>query len=296
MTGTFSGAGNSRIFFVANACGLAANIALDPLLIFPLHMGVLGAAAATTASNALVAVILAAAIKKHPNRPFKDYRFRVTPDWEKIAQIWRWCMPAMLENLFFTLLSMVTTRFVTGFGADALATQRVGSQIESLSWLIGGGFGTALTVFVGQNYGAAKWGRIHKSVRLSLAAMSGWGLAVTAALYFGGRLLFSCFLNGDAILDMGEMYLKILAACQIFMCFESVGSGAFHGIGKTIPPSVISIAANGIRVPLAYALSLTSLGLYGIWIGITAGAILRGSLILASYLIAARRLPTEDRL
>jgi Na+-driven multidrug efflux pump len=179
---------------------------------------------------------------------------------------------------------MMITRFVTGFGADALAPQRVGSQIESLSWLLGGGFGSALTAFVGQNYGAGQFGRIHRSFRLSMLIMTAWGLFVTAALFFGGRALFSVFLRGENILAMGDIYLKILACCQIIACYEAVAAGAFRGVGQTVPPSVSSILFNALRVPLCWLLSQTSLGLNGIWLGITIGGILRGGATLGWYL------------
>ena len=61
------------------------------------------------------------------------------------------------ESGAFTLLAMVVTGMVSSlYGETAVAVQRVGSQIESLSWLIGGGFSSALTAFAGQNYGARK--------------------------------------------------------------------------------------------------------------------------------------------
>jgi Na+-driven multidrug efflux pump len=198
--------------------------------------------------------------------------------------------------MLFTLLAMVTTRQVaSAFGGDALAVQRVGSQVESLSWLIGGGFGSAVTAFVGQNYGAGKWSRIHRGFRISLASMAVWGAAVTALLFFGGRLLYVVFVPEANIQIMGADYLRILACTQIFSCFEGVTGGAFRGVGKSVPPAVVSIVNNVIRVPLAYALaSVPSLGLNGIWWAITITASLRGVLSLAWYVLFARGQPKVD--
>ena len=50
-------------------------------------------------------------------------------------------------------------------GAGAIAAQKVGSQIESLSWLIAGGFSSAIGAFVGQNFGAGQYDRVKKGVR-----------------------------------------------------------------------------------------------------------------------------------
>ena len=57
---------------------------------------------------------------------------------------------------------MVLTRMVSGFGAEAVAVQRVGGQIESVSWNTADGFGTALNAFIGQNYGSRKDGSCQK--------------------------------------------------------------------------------------------------------------------------------------
>jgi putative MATE family efflux protein len=291
VSGTFSGSGNSRIAFVSNAAGLAINMALDPLLIFYFNMGLTGAAVATVIAQVSVAAIFLTAIKKSPGRPFAQYSFRVKPERQKINLILRWCLPVVLESLLFTALSMAATRLVTAFGAEALAAQRVGSQIESLSWLIGGGFGTALTAFTGQNYGAGNWARIRRGFRISLWMMTSWGVIVTFLLFFGGRQLFSIFLSGGEVLDIGEHFMKIMAFCQIFACFEAVAAGVFRGIGKTVPPSLSSIICNALRVPLAYFLSLTPLGLNGIFAAMSLGAAARGAMVLAWYLTAERSLP-----
>jgi Na+-driven multidrug efflux pump len=177
-------------------------------------------------------------------------------------------------------------------GASAQSVMRVGGQIESLSWLIGGGFATAVTAYTGQNFGAGKWDRIHKGRRISILAMSVWGMFVTLALFFFGENLFSVFLRDPPeLVRMGGVYLRILAFCQLAMCLESMSSGILRGLGKTLPPSIISISANVLRVPLAYFLSRTALGLEGIWIGVTVGAVLRGFAMFAWMQFYTRKKP-----
>jgi Na+-driven multidrug efflux pump len=170
-----------------------------------------------------------------------------------------------------------------------MAVSRVGSQIESLSWLIGGGFGSALIVFIGQNYGAGKKDRISRGVRISVLIMSIWGILVTLFLWFAGGVVFSFFLPEDQLVRLGVLYLRILAICHLPMDLEAVASGAFKGQGRTIPPSVVSIACNLIRPVLALALSRTSLGLYGVWVGVSAMAIIRGVWMCLWYGLWNRR-------
>ena len=295
ITGMFNGAGNSRLSFWANAIGLAINMALDPLFIIGFKWGVIGAAIATVMAQAVVCTLFIVFAKKHKARPFDKFMLFARPEKAPVRQIFKWTIPVGLESMLFTLLSMATTRIAASFGQDALAVQRVGSQIESMSWLIGGGFGTAITAFVGQNFGAHKWARIREGFRIAWRAMLIWGIVVSGLLFFGGRVLYQVFIKAEEthILDGGAVYLRILTACQIFCCLEAVGAGMFRGLGKTIPPSVSSISINILRVPLAYLLSIP-MGLDGVWWGVSLTALMRGALIFGWFLVYSRKLPRQD--
>ncbi len=294
MIGTFNASGNSKVPFMANATGLVANMILDPLFIFGLNMGIKGAAIATAGSQAVSFTLLLLALLRHKNRPFEKFRFFARPETVYIRRILKWSVPIGLESMFFTCMSMITSRFVASFGTSAMAVSRVGSQIESLSWLIGGGFGSALTAFMGQNFGARKWRRIHEGFRLSLGVMFSWGVIITAVIYFGAAFLFSVFLPDPEIIAMGVTYLHILAICQIPQCIEATSGSTFKGMGKTIPPSVVSMTSNIIRVFLTYFLSKTALGLNGIWLGLALTAALRGIWSFIWFLVYSRKLPKEN--
>jgi putative MATE family efflux protein len=282
--GTYNASGNSRTPFLLNGLGLAANVILDPLLILGLDMGVRGAAIATVISQFLAGIFMICALAFFRDRPLGRYSFRLKPDKKKLLLILKWAIPIGLESILFCFLSMVTSRIEASFGANVVAASKVGSQIESLSWLIGGGFGSALVAFIGQNYGAGKAERIRRGVCISAAAMALWGILVTLLLFFAGGFVFSLFLPDPDLLKLGIPYLRILAFCQLPMNLEAVGAGAFKGTGRTIPPSLASIVSNIIKPILALILSKTSLGLYGIWVAVCATAILRGLWICLWYI------------
>ncbi len=295
LTGAFNGAGNSRLGFWANAVGLVVNMVLDPLMIFGFGWGIEGAAIATIIAQGVVCALFVWFVKKHPHRPFPRFRLLGPLGRAPTRQILRWSLPVALESGAFTALAMVVTSMVSAwYGETAVAVQRVGSQIESLSWLIGGGFSSAVTAFVGQNYGAGQWKRIRRGYRISLGALLGWEVVVTAVLVLGGRFLFSLFLREPPeILDMGATYLQILAGCQLFMALEGACAGAFRGVGKTLPPSVCSISSNLIRPLLCWGFAQW-MGLDGLWLGITVSACVRGLFMFLWYTLHQRRMPRED--
>ncbi len=291
ITGAFNGAGNSRLSFLANSVGLVVNMILDPLMILGLGWGVSGAAIATVTAQGVVLLLFVWFAKGHPQRPFAHFKVLGRINWKRAGEITRWSLPIAIESAAFTTLAMVVTAMVSAwYGETAVAVQRVGSQIESLSWLVGGGFASAVTAFVGQNYGARKWDRIRQGYRISLVVLLLWEALVTVVLVWGGRFLFSLFLSEPEILDMGATYLRILAASQLFMALEGACSGVFRGIGQTLPPSLCSIASNLLR-PLLCWLFMHWMGLNGIWMGITVSASLRGTSMLIWYTLYERKLP-----
>jgi putative MATE family efflux protein len=291
--GIFNASGNSRTPFIVNSVGLVMNIILDPLFIFTMRLGVAGAAFASVLSQAAVCALMLITLKKAKNRPFGTFEFfkgyKAGISVGHARQLFKWTIPICMENTLFCFLTMLTSRFEVAFGAGAIAISRVGSQVESLSWLIGAGFGSALTTFVGQNFGAGRQDRIDKGVRISVFFMAGWGTFVMLLLFFGSDIIFSLFLPDPALRELGVTYLKIMALCQIFINLEAVGGNAFKGTGRTLPPSVTSFAINALRVPLAYALSRTSLGLPGIWVALSITAGLKGIIVNIWYMLAERK-------
>ncbi len=285
MTSTFTASGNSKLPFVVNVIGIVLNMVLDPLFIFVFKLGINGAAIATVIAQLITCCILLFSITKGKDRPFQKFYIMAKPEIDLLKQTLKWSTPVALETLLFSLLSILINRMVAGFGIYPMAVMRVGSQIESLTWLIAGGYATALTTFVGQNYGANKPDRIARGMKISFTAMSVWGLFVTLLMLIFGRFFMSVFLHEKEAIDLGATYMLILAVCQIAGSIENIPASYLRGIGKTLPPSIVSITCNIIRVPIAYFLSISPLGLIGLWIGFIAGAILRGVVLVVVYLV-----------
>jgi putative MATE family efflux protein len=283
--GTFNGSGNSRVPFLINSAGLVLNAALDPIFIFSLGLGVEGAAVATVIAQAAGCSMSLLALKKKKDRPFERYIFFMKPELRYITRILRWSVPIAIESMLFTFFTLVVSRIVAGFGAGAIAVYRVGTYIESLCWLTCIGVSTAVTAFVGQNYGARKWERIGGCCRISLAASCSWGAFVMVLFLTAGGHLFRFFLPDPVLIDEGRSFMRIIAICQVFGCLEAVSSGVFRGFGRTLPPSVVSVVCNALRIPISYALSMSSLGINGIWLGVTITASLRGAWVFVWFLL-----------
>lgn len=296
LTGIFTAQGDSKTPFKANFTGLVANMVLDPLLIFGIGpvpaMGVRGAAIATVTAQLIVTLVFVASAGKDREFFNRVHLFQKTP-WSHINTMARLGLPAAVQNLIYTSISMVLTRFVAAFGVAAVAAQRVGSQIESISWMTADGFGAAINSFVAQNYGGKQYGRVKKGYHIAAGVMVVWGTVCSLVLICLARPIFRLFITEPGIVPMGVSYLVVLGFCQMFMCIELTTVGALSGIGRTFLCSIISIILTAARIPLAMFLGRTALGLDGIWWAYTISTVMKGIVFFITFMIISRRL-TED--
>jgi len=75
-------------------------------------------------------------------------------------------IPVTAQRFIFIAISMVMARIVVGFGTDAMAAQRIGIQIESISYVTIGGLQGAISAFIGQNYGNHNMDRVDEGYRI----------------------------------------------------------------------------------------------------------------------------------
>ncbi|MCC0632426.1 MATE family efflux transporter [Clostridioides sp. ZZV15-6388] len=288
FTAIFNGLGNSRTPFCINTIGLITNIILDPVLIFGWgptpKLGVAGAAIATVFAQIVVTTCFLYIIFKSKEEYFKIKIFRkIELKYYKV--LYKLGFPVAIQSGMFTIFSMLLGVIVASWGPVAVAVQKVGSQIEAISWMTAEGLAVALGSFVGQNYGAKKYSRINKGCKIAIIVSSILGIMTTLVLIFAGGSIFSVFIDESEAIEKGAMYLKILGYSQFFMCLEIITTGAFKGLGRTYIPSIIVTVLTGARVPLAYFISRPEiLGLNGVWWSITLSSILKGILMISLFI------------
>lgn len=283
--------GNTKLTFKANTIGLVLNIILDPLMIFGFAgfpaLGVIGAAWATTISR-IVAVFILVYFSNH--EIIASFKSKI--NLSKLKDVVKISIPATAQTLIFTAISMVIGKLVIEFGTDAIATQKIGIQIESITWVTIGGLQGAISAFVGQNFGAKKYDRINEGYHSALKIVTVFGLVITAIFIVFPKPIFSIFISDPHVIDMGVGYMSAIGFSQVFMCFEMLSVGAFNGMGKTYAPPLVSITFSSLRIPLAMFL-MQYMGLSGIWWSISISSMIKGVVLLVWYEILIRKTQKE---
>ena len=293
MTGLYTAQGDSKTPFLANLIGLVTNMILDPVLIlgpgpFP-KLGVVGAAIATVTAQAIVMMmmILGVIIQKKEN-VLKGIRLTAKIPKEYLGGLCRIGIPTAIQGMAYCAISMVLTRMVSAYGAEAVATQRVGGQIESISWNTADGFAAALNAFIAQNYGAGKMERVRKGYRASLWTVGIWGLLISFVFICFPQAIADIFFHEPKAVATAVGYLVIIGFSEAFMCVELTTVGALSGLGRTRLCSIISIAFTSARIPLAIILG-GLIGLSGIWWALSITSIIKGIIFTCTFLWITRK-------
>lgn len=234
----------------------------------------IGTALAHTVGGLLVLVLLAR------GRAGLEFRWReLVPVWSLQVRLLRVSIPAGIDNLALTCGQLWFLGIVNGLGEAASGAHGIAIYWEALGYLSGAAFGTSAMALVGQNLGAQRPDRAAASgwtaFAMGAATMSLMGV-VFYTLAEPMFLLF-CPAPGQApIVREGVPVLRLVAFAMPALAACIILTSALRGAGDTRVPLLFTIIGFfGLRIPLAYFLTLASvdLGPLGVWPGAGLGLI-----------------------
>ena len=226
------------LYYLMVCCLL--NIILDILCVVWLDMGVAGAAIATFFSQAASAALVTRKLMVSGGilkLSLKQLRFHANV----LRSLLRIGMPAGFQSIMYSLSNVIIQSALNSFGTDTVAAWSVYGKLDAVFWMISGAIGISITTFVGQNFGARKYGRVKKSVRVCLgidALIS--GVLVIFFLLLRNPL-FRIFTNDADVIRIGCEMMALITPCYMFFICIEVLSGALRGIGDVIIPTLITL-------------------------------------------------------
>ena len=213
--------GHPAGFMIVQGSGAILNIILDPVFIFGLDMGVVGAAAATVIgqiSGACIGFFLLWRIRGEFSVSFRGFR----PDRALSAELLRIAAPAVVMQSLSSFMSLGLNQLLTRWSDTAVFVLGVYFKIQSFVFMPVFGLTHGLMPIMGYNYGARKkarpYFRIFLLVLLALAA---------------GPLLRYCFHAGGAAAAMGVPALCMAALSFPIAAVSIILSAAFQSLGHS---------------------------------------------------------------
>ena len=170
-------------------------------------------------------------------------------------------MPAIAEQLLFTVVQMAALMIVGRLGATAIAAVGVSNQLhwlfQSAFWAFGAGTTTLVARFVGAAEPLLARQAVKQAVTFSLllslvASMVGVVFAPAVLLFMGAE---------DAVLELATVYLRIAFLAIIFQSVNLCLSAALRGSGDTRTPLKVGGMGAVINVALLFLLVSGNWGL-----------------------------------
>lgn len=288
-TRIFGSYGNNKGALKISGVGILINIILDPIFIYVFNLGVLGAAVATLIANITMFILFQIVSKGIFKIDFDN-----GIDYKKVGKIVKLGFPMSFQRILFTFVNIILAKITANFGSDAIAAQKIGSQIESVTYMVIGGLNGAIASFVGQNYGARKYDRINKGYKTALFIGIIYSSITAIVFLIFSEGLAKIFVREENTIIIVIGYLKIIAFSQIFSTVEMVSNGLFTGIGVPKIPAIISIVFTVLRIPMAL-IFIGIIGLNGIWLSIALSSILKGITSYLMYRIINRKVEINER-
>ncbi|NLR91521.1 MATE family efflux transporter [Flammeovirga agarivorans] len=279
--------GDAKKPFLYFSIGVVINLVLDPIFIFTFGWGVAGAAWAT----GIAQFIAFALFLRKSFRTFfgglTQWGFRFI----RINELIKVGLPTSLERIIFTVVGIAITKIISDWGSDAIAAQKIGNQLEAITFMCISGLSSAMLSFTGQNYGAKKFDRIKKGYFYAMIISLLLGVVTGLLFYHFDEELMGVFVSERNTILIGADYLEVLGVAQVSMCVEMVTTGIINGLGRTKYPAVINTSMTVIRVPLAFFLANNmGMGVDGVWYAIGISVFLRALFLTVAYFYLTNKL------
>lgn len=233
-----SGDSKNPLYYLIVCCII--NIVLDFVFVVEFNMGVEGAAVATWIAQAVSAclVTLKLMLSKDMLRlSFKKIHIHASILKSQLGI----GLPTGIQASLYAFSNAMIMAAINAFGTDTVAAWSAYGKLDAIYWMVSGAFGISITTFVGQNYGAGKFDRIHKSVRTCLIMQLVVSAMIIVFLMVFRIPLFHLFTSDTNVIQIGSDMLILITPFYIFYAFTEIFSGARKGVGDVFVPMIITL-------------------------------------------------------
>jgi putative MATE family efflux protein len=249
--------GRTVYSMITQMVGAVINIIFDPIFIFGLGMGVVGAAWATAlgqVAGAALGVWFNA--RRNPEITLSFRRFR--PSGDIIRRIYSVGIPSIIMASIGSVMTFGLNKILIGFTTTATAVLGVYFKLQSFVFMPIFGLNNGMVPIVAYNFGARKPERMVKTVKLSVLYAVGIMVLGFAAFQLLPGPLLSIFEASDYMLSIGETALGVISFHFLLAGFSIVASSTFQALGHGVLSLVISLVRQlVVLLPAAWLLSLS---------------------------------------
>lgn len=293
----FDAQGYTKITMMVTLLAVPLNILLNYLLIFGKSgfpkLGGIGAGYATGITYWFIFIVsILITFKVDAIRSYKLFVKWFSPspqDWKRQLAIG---IPMGL-SIFFeaSIFSMVTLLIGIMFNAVTLAAHQSAISFTSLLFMLPLSISMALTILVGYEVGGKRYADAKQYSRFGVATAMGILGICSIFLYLFREQIAYLYTDDREVVALMKQFLIFAIFYQLSDAAQASLQGVLRGYKEvTIPFLTALISYWGIGIPSGYLLaSVTELGPFGFWIGITIGLTCAAAGFLVRLLYVQRK-------
>ena len=242
--------------------GAVINLILDPVFIFGLNMGVVGAGIATVIGEAAAGVLCLLYLRHLQTVHLTKAALR--PTWPLTRRILKLGFPSLLTQSLTALVQIVLNNLMRVYGAAsvygsdiALSVYGMMMKVYQIAHSMFVGVSSAVQPINGYNFGAQNYDRVRKAYRLA----TGIALVISALWWLVylllPRQLAALFVSNEPLyLDCAAHCFRLYMAAFFLYGVHMTTASFFQGIGKPACSLLIPLVRQGLLlIPLALLLS-----------------------------------------
>jgi putative MATE family efflux protein len=247
--------GSAAYGMVGMISGAVLNIALDPLFIFVLKMGVTGASLATCISQFVGCAILLTGCSGKGNLAIRFRNFSPRP--ALYREMLRGGLPSLFRQGLGSVGAILLNHFAGVYGDAAIAAISIVNRVVMMAFSLMVGFGQGFQPVCGFNYGAGLYSRVKKAfwfcVRLSFFI----AIPLAVAGFIFAADIIRIFRREDLdVIRIGARSLRLMAFAFPFTGWVLLSNMMLQTIGKPVEASILAMSRQTLfLIPALFILS-----------------------------------------
>jgi len=277
-----------RAMYVTLSGGAAA-LVLDPIFIFGLDLGIVGAAMATFVVRLILALVGLWGVVRVHNMLGPIQLRDALADLKPFMTI---AVPAIATQLATPVGNAYVTRSIAEFGDDAVAGWAIIGRVLPVAFGVIFALSGSVGPILSQNYGAGAFDRVNSTMRDALIFTLIYCLSVWALLALANPWIISIFdASGDAA-RLVEIFCLIVAGSYLFNGALFVANAAFNNLGFPFHATLFNWGRATLGI-IPFVMVGRHYGAEGVLIGWGLGAVVFGIGGAAMAFHQIRKLPNR---
>lgn len=246
------GEGSARQGMVGGLVSTATNIALDPIFISTLNLGVGGAAVATVLGNLAGMAYFLVYKKRHSSILTMEFQ-RARRNLPLIGSILALGMPNAVSSTLSGFASTFSNRLLVSYSTGAVAAMGAAGKVTMIITMVQMGVCMGVQPLMAYCYGAKDHTRMRETLKKLALLTCVLGLSLGGLAFLAREQIVNLFLSDRELRALGCHIVTITICSAPFMGFFYLGMNYLQASGKALLATLVSALRQGVLlIPLLY--------------------------------------------